>query len=138
MDQADQLCDFVCVIARGRKVLDGPLTEIRRGHAGHRYRVVFEDATPAARALMESMVASGGGAGGGDAWELDLPSAEAVSAALAALAAADAPVATFERIRPSLHQIFVDRVGASAAVADDRARSLGRTRCAAPAMVPAR
>jgi ABC-2 type transport system ATP-binding protein len=114
MDQADQVCDFVCIIARGRKVLDGPLTEIRRGHAGHRYRVVFEDATPAARALMEAMVARGGGAGGGDAWELDLPSAEAVSAALAALAAADAPVATFERIRPSLHQIFVDQVGHAA------------------------
>ena len=49
MDQAEQLCDFVCIIAQGRKVLDGSLKEIRRGHAGHRYRVEFESATPGRR-----------------------------------------------------------------------------------------
>jgi hypothetical protein len=55
-------------------VLDGPLREIRRTHAGTRYRLEFESMTPHASALLS----------GGDpilssavtvdhGWELDLP-----------------------------------------------------------------
>jgi ABC-2 type transport system ATP-binding protein len=110
MDQAEQLCDFVCIIARGRKVLDGALGDIRRGHAGHRYRVVFESVTPGVLALMEGPGA-GGGTRVGEGWELELPSREAVGRALMALASADVPLARFERVRPSLHQIFVEQVG---------------------------
>ena len=112
MDQAEQLCDFVCIIAQGRKVLDGPLGDIKRTHAGTRYRVAFESITPGVLAAMN------GGDGVltgavrvGDAWELDLPSSQAVARALAALASAETPVATFQHVKPSLHQIFVEKVG---------------------------
>ena len=111
MDQAEQLCDFVCIIARGRKVLDGSLADIRQGHTGHRYRIGFESVTPQVVALMENGMGGGGGTRAGDVWELELPSREAVGQALTALASADATVARFERIRPSLHQIFVEQVG---------------------------
>ena len=111
MDQAEQLCDFVCIIAQGRKVLDGSLVDIRRGHAGHKYRVEFESVTPAVLALMNDGAVPGGVARVGNAWELELPSQADVGRALAALASADAAVARFERVRPSLHQIFVDMVG---------------------------
>jgi ABC-2 type transport system ATP-binding protein len=111
MDQAEQLCDFVCIIAQGRKVLDGSLAEIRRGHAGHKYRVEFESVTPAVLALMQDGAIPGGAARVGNAWELELPSQADVGRALAAFASADAAVARFERVRPSLHQIFVDQVG---------------------------
>jgi ABC-2 type transport system ATP-binding protein len=111
MDQAEQLCDFVCIIAQGRKVLDGSLVDIRRGHAGHKYRVEFESVTPAVLALMQDGAIPGGAARVGNAWELELPSHADVGRALAALASVDTAVARFERVRPSLHQIFVDRVG---------------------------
>ena len=112
IDQAEQLCDAVCIIAQGRKVLDGPLAEIRRSHAGHQYRVEFESITPAVLALLASGdPALGGAVRTGDAWQLELPSEAHVRRAMAALAAADVRVAAFTHVRPSLHQIFVERVG---------------------------
>lgn len=46
MDQAEQLCDAVCIIAQGPKVLDGPLAGIRRSHAGNRYRPAVRRSYP--------------------------------------------------------------------------------------------
>jgi ABC-2 type transport system ATP-binding protein len=111
MDQAEQLCDFVCIIAQGRKVLDGPLGDIRRAHAGHKYRVAFESVTPALVALMGRETVFHGAARAGDTWELELPSRADVGQALGALASADVRVLRFEHVTPSLHQIFVERVG---------------------------
>jgi ABC-2 type transport system ATP-binding protein len=112
MDQAEQLCDAVCIIAEGRKVLDGSLRDIRRAHAGHKYCVEFESVTPGVQALMSGSVPMlAGGKRIGDGWELDLATAEDVRSVLAQLAAADVVVNKFEHIRPSLHQMFVERVG---------------------------
>jgi ABC-2 type transport system ATP-binding protein len=120
MDQAEQLCDAVCIIAQGRKVLDGPLRDLRRSHAGHRYLVEFESVTPAVAALMNGgNPILGAGVRTGDAWHLDLPGADDVRHALAALAAAEVGVARFEHVKPSLHQIFVEQVG-HAEIADRR------------------
>src|SRR5262245_44914498 len=107
MDQAEQLCDSVCIIARGQKVLDGSLGDIRRGNLGHTYRVAFDSITPEALTAMAPLP----GVRVGDQWELDLQTDRDVRAALARLASADVSLAAFERVRPSLHQIFVDKVG---------------------------
>ena len=112
MDQAEQLCDYVCIIARGRKVLDGALADVRRQHGGHRYRVEFDTLTPAVLALMGgSEPGLAGAARVGEGWEIDVPDSAHLQRALATLAAADVPVARFERSQPSLHQIFVEKVG---------------------------
>src|SRR5438128_7158996 len=34
MDNAERLCDSVCIIARGQKVLDGGVAEVRKAHSG--------------------------------------------------------------------------------------------------------
>ena len=112
MDQAEQLCDYVCIIARGQKVLDGPLGDVRRRYGGHKYRVEFDPMTPAATALMaRGDSALAGAARVGNGWEIDLPQQADVQRALASLSSADVPLARFERVRPSLHQIFVEKVG---------------------------
>jgi ABC-2 type transport system ATP-binding protein len=112
MDQAEQLCDFVCIIAQGRKVLDGPLKDIRRAHAGHRYRVSFDEDTPAVAMLMTGNGALAGGSRvSSSAWDLDLPTRSHVERAMSTLASADVPVTRFEHVTPSLHQIFVEKVG---------------------------
>jgi len=108
MDQAEQLCDSVCIIARGRKVLDGALADIRRANAGHAYRVSFDRVTPA---VTELMAAFPGGTRDGDAWDLDLPTDGDVRGAFSRFASADVPISGFERVSPSLHQIFVAQVG---------------------------
>jgi len=110
MDQAEQLCDFVCIIAQGRKVLDGRLTEIKRDHAGYKYRLEFEAITPAVVSLMESGTIAGARRAG-DAWEVELRSPGDVGRTLATLSTNGASVANFQHVKPSLHQIFVEKVG---------------------------
>jgi ABC-2 type transport system ATP-binding protein len=119
MDQAEQLCDFVCIIANGRKVLDGRLAEIKRSHAGHRYRIEFEAMTPDVLALMESGTVPGA-TRVGEAWEVELLSPGDVGRALSTLSANGAAVASFQHLKPSLHQIFVEKVG-RAQIAERRA-----------------
>lgn len=111
MDQAEQLCDSLCIIANGRKVLDGSLPEIRRGHAGHRYRLEFESVSPAVLALVAGVEVLRGATRTGDAWDVDLPAADDVRSVLTALAAPGIVVTRFEQVKASLHQIFVERVG---------------------------
>jgi ABC-2 type transport system ATP-binding protein len=110
MDQAEQLCDSVCIIARGRKVLDGALRDIRRSHAGRRYRLEFEDATPGVLEFMNSGRFSGAERSG-NTWTFDLPADSDVRATLSALAAVGLDLAKFEHVKPSLHEIFVQLVG---------------------------
>jgi ABC-type uncharacterized transport system ATPase subunit len=47
----------------------------------------------------------------GTEWTLDLPSDHDVREALAALSSGGVPLARFEHVKPSLHQIFVQQVG---------------------------
>ncbi|HKP75696.1 MAG TPA: ATP-binding cassette domain-containing protein, partial [Longimicrobiaceae bacterium] len=51
MEQAEQLCESVCIIAQGRKVLDGRLKDVRRENLGNSWQVDFDAATDAARAF---------------------------------------------------------------------------------------
>ncbi len=113
MDQAEQLCDYVSIIANGQKVLDGSLDEIRRRHGGHKYRIEFDATTPGATSAMSSTPLLSRAVRAGEGWEVDLPDRSDVPRVLSALAAADADahVVKFEHVRPSLHQIFVDHVG---------------------------
>jgi ABC-2 type transport system ATP-binding protein len=112
MEQAEQLCEHVCIIAGGRKVLDGSLRDIRRANLGTRYSIAFEAASVAAdavmrdgRGLFEQVVRDGEG------WLADLASGVSVHQALNALNALDVPLASFTRVQPSLHEIFVQQVG---------------------------
>ena len=118
MDQAEQLCDSVCIIARGRKVLDGALRDIRRSHAGRRYRLEFEEATSGVLEFMNSGRLPPSERSG-NAWTFDLPAGADVKATLSALAVAGLEVAKFEHVKPSLHEIFVQQVG-DAEVAERR------------------
>jgi ABC-2 type transport system ATP-binding protein len=111
MDQAEQVCDAVCIIARGRKVLDGSLPEIKRRNAGHRYRIRFEDAGPAAAALLQRDAVLRRATQTPHGWELELPGRDEVSHVLRQLASDSMPLAAFEHVKPSLHEIFVSHVG---------------------------
>jgi ABC-2 type transport system ATP-binding protein len=118
MDQAEQLCDSVCIIAGGRKVLDGALGNIKQSHAGRRYRIEFDEITPSVAALMTSgRLSSADRVDNG--WTIELPAESDVRQALAEVAAASVPLAKFEHLKPSLHEIFVQRVG-HAEIADRR------------------
>ena len=49
MEQAERLCDEICLISGGRAILQGNLREIRRGWGGNAYRLVGERRSRVAR-----------------------------------------------------------------------------------------
>lgn len=42
MDQADKLCDHICLISRGSVLLDGDLGQIKRSYGGNSYRLIAD------------------------------------------------------------------------------------------------
>jgi ABC-2 type transport system ATP-binding protein len=115
MDQAEQLCEHVCIIAGGRKVLDGSLRDIRRAHLGARYAISFEEDATAAEAFMRhSSTLFDNTERNGDGWHVDLARGVSARDVLRALSGIDLPVASFARVQPSLHEIFVKQVGEAA------------------------
>ena len=117
MEQAEKLCDQVCIIARGTRVLEGDLREIKRQAAsGRSFALAFDDADALARAedgVLADRALVTGAVERGDHVEVEL--AADAGPLLAALVAAKLPVRRFERVEPTLHEIFVDRVGDDAA-----------------------
>jgi ABC-2 type transport system ATP-binding protein len=127
MEQAEKVCDQVCIIARGNKVLDGPLLEIKRASAAEGLvSIGFADEASRGRAEGplgdKELVADKRPPPAGDIADCEVKLADGVPAQrlLAALVAADVGLRRFEVVTPTLHQIFVSRVGASAAVAERR------------------
>jgi ABC-2 type transport system ATP-binding protein len=119
MEQAEQMCEHVCIIAGGRKILDGALRDVQRENRGTQYLVEFEEPSLGVDRFMEAG-AFGPATRHGDAWRIDVGAGADPRALMAAVAALDAPVLRFQREQPSLHEIFVARVGEAAATAHRR------------------
>lgn len=112
MENAERMCDAVCIIARGEKVLDGPVANVKKQHGSHNIAVSLKDARPEYTAVFSDnrLVTKVDNqnrffecelAPGGDSQEL-----------LRRLVQSGASIERFELIQPSLHQIFIQRVGA--------------------------
>ena len=113
MENAERMCDAVCIIANGQKVLDGALTAVRQSHG--------------ARHVALSLAAGSNGAGdvlrdprlvrrfddNNLFLELELAPQADPQVLLRRLVDAGATIERFELVQPSLHQIFIERVGAA-------------------------
>jgi ABC-2 type transport system ATP-binding protein len=113
MDSAQQLCDAVCIIAGGRKVLDGDVTAVRATHGGRGLALGFAVVPSAAvldvlrdRTLVARIDHSNRAA------EVELARAADPQVLLRRLLDAGARVERYELRHPSLHQIFLDTVEA--------------------------
>src|SRR5207245_6881645 len=51
MEHAEQLCDRLCIIARGKKLIDGTLAEVKRTHGGQHLIVAFDVSQGAAQRI---------------------------------------------------------------------------------------
>ena len=117
MDNAERLCDAVCIIARGEKVLDGAVVDVKTTHDTRRH--------VALGLTGESPLANGVGAVLRDPslvsrvndqnrfFDIELAPAASSQQLLQRLVAAGAGITRFELVQPSLHQIFLERVGAT-------------------------
>ena len=114
MDVAEKICDHVCIIARGQKVLDGGLAEVKRVHGGTHVAVAFEDTAASAEAMraVGDLVAAADDAG--VFAELKLKEGVDPQIVLERLMATGVRIRRFERIEPSLNRIFLDKAGPEA------------------------
>ena len=115
MEVAEKICDHVCIIARGRKVLDGGLAEVKRVHGGTHVAVAFEDTAAGAGAMaaVADLVAAADDSG--VSAELKLKDGVDPQVVLQRLMGTGARIRRFERIEPSLTRIFLDKAGPDAA-----------------------
>jgi len=114
MDNAERLCDSVCIVARGEKVLDGSVVEVKAsrgtrnvalsidGEAGSAVHAVLSDPRLVTRMDDQNRY-----------FEIELAPKADPQELLKKVLAAGASVRRFELISPSLHQIFLERVGAT-------------------------
>jgi ABC-2 type transport system ATP-binding protein len=113
MDNAERLCDSVCIIARGRKVLDGGVAEVRRAHSGRMVALAVEGE---ARALVAPVLGDRRLVARVDDhnryFELELAPGADAQELLRRVVDTGAAIQRFELVLPSLHQIFLERVGA--------------------------
>jgi ABC-2 type transport system ATP-binding protein len=107
MEVAERICDDICLVNRSRGVLAGSLREVKSGFGRNSVALrcaggdgVLEDTGLVASVVRHSDHAEALLAPGADAQEL-----------LRRLLAAGATVTRFELVEPSLHDIFIEKVG---------------------------
>lgn len=107
MEQAERLCERVCLISRARKVLDDDLKELKRRERSGAVAVEFDGEAPA--------VATWPGVSeveeAGDALHLTLRDEVRPEEILAEVVAAGVSLRRFELLEPRLHEIFVRHAG---------------------------
>jgi ABC-2 type transport system ATP-binding protein len=111
MDQAEQMCESVCIITQGRKVLDGRVRELRRENRGERYSIEFDSVSEAITRLMRPGPLFRDVVLAGDGWRIELAPGVDLRSLMGTLTEQDEPLIRFERVHPSLHEIFVQHAG---------------------------
>ena len=101
----------MCIIAGGRKVLDGSLREVRRSNRGAHYAVEFDEQAAAAEAFFRANGRFHQVTRQGDGWLVELAPGADARELLARLEELEVPLTRFEHVQPSLHEIFVAHVG---------------------------
>ena len=114
MDNAERMCDAVCIISRGEKVLDGGVASVKASHGGshialglagganHEVNAILSDRALIARADDSNRF-----------FEIELAPGADAQVLLHRLVECGAVVERFEKVQPSLHQIFLQKVGAA-------------------------
>ncbi|MBW3660962.1 MAG: ATP-binding cassette domain-containing protein [Gemmatimonadetes bacterium] len=111
IEHAERLCDHVCILARGRAVAHGSVGEVKREH-GERYVALgLETWSAVAEAAVREAPGVGGVTHDGAAFEIRLVDGAAPQALLRHLVERGVDVRRFEVMEPTLHQVFLERVG---------------------------
>jgi ABC-2 type transport system ATP-binding protein len=114
MDNAERLCDSVCIIARGEKVLDGEVAAVKQSRGMRNIALAIDgDAQSGVRAVLQDRSLVARADDQNRFFEIELAPGAQPQELLKRVVATGASVRRFELISPSLHQIFLERVGAS-------------------------
>jgi ABC-2 type transport system ATP-binding protein len=117
MEQAERMCDRIVIIARGEKIVDGRIADVKREFGGHYVALSFgHDAEGAGPVLRDRALVAQVDDYGASA-EVRLAEGAGPDQLLSRLVAAGVGLLRFEVVEPSLNSIFIAKVGADAAVA---------------------
>ena len=114
MDNAERLCDAVCIIAHGDKVLDGTVSDVK---ASAGTRTIALDVGGEHRASIAGILADRSLVARVDDqnrfYEINLAAGADPQQLLRRVVESGATIQRFELVQPSLHQIFLEKVGAT-------------------------
>jgi ABC-2 type transport system ATP-binding protein len=111
MEQAERMCDRIVIIARGEKVVDGTVNEVKAGFGERHIALTFGSGKATAeriladRALVEKVDDYGASA------EVAMATGIDPQQLLNALVSAGVGLTRFEVVEPSLQSIFIAKVG---------------------------
>jgi ABC-2 type transport system ATP-binding protein len=106
MEQAEELCDEICLINQGRKVLGGPVREIKRGFGWRYVAIDGENYEPTLNnnPLVKEFTPNR------DHTEIILQDGADPQSLLRRLVDDGARITRFEMVAPSLNEIFIESV----------------------------
>jgi ABC-2 type transport system ATP-binding protein len=117
IEHAERICDHVCIIAKGKKVADGTIPQVKKQHGGDYIAIALDSWSAAA---VEEVRRSGVVAEmreNAQTIEVNLRSGADPQQLLKHLVNQGVRLKRFELTEPSLEQIFLDKVGASDEIA---------------------
>jgi len=106
MEVAERICDDICLLNRSRKVLDGPIREVKKsfGRNAVALRIEGDDGVLNDPALVSKIERHA------DEVEVLLAEGASAQALLRRLVASGVTIGKFEMIEPSLNDIFIAKV----------------------------
>ncbi|MFL5477675.1 MAG: ABC transporter ATP-binding protein, partial [Gemmatimonadaceae bacterium] len=114
MDNAERLCDSVCIIARGEKVLDGTVSDVKEEHGQRNIALALDGDTMAGiGAILRDTSLVKRADDSNRFFEIEMAPGADPQMLLRRIVDSGASIQRFEMIQPSLHQIFLQKVGAS-------------------------
>jgi ABC-2 type transport system ATP-binding protein len=114
MESAERMCDSVCIIARGEKVLDGGVAAVKAAHGGKFVALALSGGgTDAAAAVLKDPSLVQRSDDSTRTLEIELARGADPQKLLRRLVDAGVAIERFEMVQPSLHRIFLDAVGAT-------------------------
>lgn len=115
MDNAERICDSVCIIARGEKVLDGTVHGVKEEHGTKNIALALAgDGVTAVESVLSDRSLVARADDSNRYFEIELAPGADAQELLRRVVATGAPISRFEMVQPSLHQIFLEKVGADA------------------------
>jgi ABC-2 type transport system ATP-binding protein len=114
MDNAERICDSVCIIARGEKVLDGTVAGVKEEHGARNIALALDgNGMQGVASILRDQSLVKRADDSNRFFEIEMAPGADPQVLLRRVIDSGASVQRFEMIQPSLHQIFLQKVGAT-------------------------
>ena len=120
IEHAERICDHVCIIARGTKVADGTMAQVKEQHGSEYVALTLEEWSAEAVSAVRRLPQVAQLREHGRELELEIRDGSDPCAVLQQLVSAGVRLRRFAVTEPSLEQIFIERVGAAPVTEEER------------------